>query len=226
MLTRCPLEKIPAIGYHNPIVVVVYLSRVPCMYFDIACLVVVGVSALSGLMKGFLSQVVSVVVLCIAAVSAWYFARPFAVYFHLLLQRTFSQFVFDEALVIGVTGVGIFIVLSFLLGVVGHSIRGRMTTLLALQMWDRILGMCLGAAKGAAIVLVVIGLLRAAHPAVSRVTSTVGYASYYESVQESGAYAMGSFVWDEMYVQWPVISSMFTRITASLGETEPPPEME
>ena len=112
---------------------------------DIIVVMIIGLSALFGFVRGFLREVLSI--------GAWILAG-LATYFGLPILRPFAlQYISHELIADVVTGVAIFLVVLVVASVISHVIT-RSVRESALGPLDRSLGILFGLVRGAAIVSV------------------------------------------------------------------------
>jgi len=188
------------------------------MYFDITCLILICLAALIGILKGFLSQVISVIVLVLSLACAYWLATPFSAYVLAFLGRAFPHLAIDPTLISIITGIVIFALFYFLLGTLLESIKKRMTGTVSMKINDRFFGMIIGAAKGAAAVLLLIALLNSSQDVISRFTSPEGFDAYQKTLSTSGAYAYGNYIIEDIYTRWPSVSNTVNELRIPLPE--------
>lgn len=189
------------------------------MYFDIACLIIICFAALMGIIKGFLSQVISLIVMVVSLACAFWLSEPFSAFIYVFLGRAFPHLAIDPTLVTIITGVCVFALFYFLLGTLLESIKKRMTESVSMKISDRFFGMIIGAAKGAAFVLLLIALLNSSQDVISRFTSPEGFDSYQDTLHASGAYPYGNYLIDEACKKWPAVSNTVYNLRIPLPET-------
>ena len=120
-------------------------------WIDVALGGALAISALVGLMRGFLKEVLSLIAWGAALYAAWLFAQPVA-------ETYVSKFLSDSYIAYIAAFGGIFIGVLFLIGVVNLLIS-QVLKATGLGFLDRLLGLILGTLRGALIgVLIVFGL--------------------------------------------------------------------
>ena len=117
---------------------------------DWAIIAVIAVSALISLTRGFVKEALSLLTWVIAGLVAWMFGGA--------LADLLTGYI-DTPSIRVITACGILFVLTLILGGLINYLIGQLVLVTGLTGTDRFLGMVFGAARGALLVVVVVGLL-------------------------------------------------------------------
>ena len=121
-------------------------------WIDVALGGALAISALVGLMRGFLKEVLSLIAWGAALYAAWLFAQPVA-------ETYVSKFLSDSYIAYIAAFGGIFIGVLFLIGVVNLLIS-QVLKMTGLGFLDRLLGLILGTVRGVLIGALVVFALK------------------------------------------------------------------
>lgn len=111
---------------------------------------IIAVSSLISLKRGFVKEALSLVTWIIAGAIAWMFGGTFSHYL--------APYVATPSLQV-IAACGILFVVTLLLGALVNFLISELVRVTGLSGTDRVLGMVFGAARGALLVVVLVGLL-------------------------------------------------------------------
>lgn len=115
--------------------------------FDIVVLIIVGISCVFGLWRGFVREVISVISWIVALLVAKIYSPAVAPWFERLTANETAQYVLAFA---------VLCFLTLLLGAFINHVLSRVISLVGLQWTDRLLGAAFGVARGIIIVAIIV----------------------------------------------------------------------
>jgi len=190
------------------------------MYLDIGCAIVFSVFGLVGFLKGLLSQVISIVAMVAGLMAALFGTEPVAGWLTGVLTRRASSL--DP----GFVRVGTFIILLFLVYILAASLfeaaKKKLIHSFSLRLSDRMLGMLVGMAKGAAVVLLIVIIADGAQGFVRTITSPQGFERYQQWLDRSEVFGGGRYALGLSRNRSPAVSNMMYQIEQWLpGSVQP-----
>ena len=121
------------------------------IWVDWVILVIVAVSTLISLKRGFVKEALSLVI--------WVAAFVIARTFHPHLQTLLADSIETESVRL-LAAFGILFVGTLIVGAIVNNLIGALVRMTGLTATDRVLGMCFGLARGLVVVVVAVALLR------------------------------------------------------------------
>ncbi len=116
-------------------------------WVDIVILIIVGLSCIFGLWRGFVREVLSLL--------AWVAALLVASYYSSHLAPVFSRFI-DSSTIRHVLAFALLCLITLLLGGLVNHFMSKLINLAGLQVTDRLLGAVFGIARGVIVVAIVV----------------------------------------------------------------------
>ena len=192
------------------------------MQFDIGVLVVIIIVALLGFIKGFWSQVISLLAAGCGVVAIIFAKTPVSEYMFTWLANKYPEIEIDINVIGFVASVCLFIITYFISGIIMEMIKRRIVTSFSIKLSDRMFGLLAGILKGIIIILVAIGLIELSKDYVAGFTSEDGYDQYEHWLGNSKAYNIGCETLGEIEKKIPPFSNLTSRlnITFSGNETD------
>ncbi|MDC6625715.1 CvpA family protein, partial [Leclercia adecarboxylata] len=123
---------------------------VPFTWVDWAIVAIVAISALISLSRGFVKEALSLLTWIIAGVVAWMFGGSLSVYLAGYIETPSARVI---------AGCAIMFIATLLVGAMVNYLIGELIRVTGIEGTDRFLGMAFGAARGALLVVVAVGLL-------------------------------------------------------------------
>jgi membrane protein required for colicin V production len=119
-------------------------------WFDWAIIAVIVISSLISLKRGFVKEALSLVTWIVAGVVAWMFGGA--------LAEHLSEFIATPSVRV-IAACALLFIVTLLVGGLVNFLIGELIRVTGLDGTDRVLGMVFGAARGALLVVVAVGLL-------------------------------------------------------------------
>jgi uncharacterized membrane protein required for colicin V production len=182
------LELRRLIVYHFPFRFRSWQQR-DAMYLDTACIALIGVCALIGLVNGLGAELVSWLASATAAVGVYLVRHWIGGTFMTWLHNRFPQTHFDTVLARFTALIATFFILYLLVSAALDAVRLRVEGNEKPNLLWRLYGLCAGAVKGVALLIVVVWLVDASRPTAARLVGEHNYARYSAALDRAYAVA-------------------------------------
>jgi len=210
------LELRRPIVYHFPFRFRSWHQR-DVMYLDAACIVLIGVCALIGLINGLSAELVSWLAAAGAAAGVYAVRRWVAGAFMTWLHGRFPQTHFDTVLARFTALLVTFFVLYLLISAALDAVRLRIEGDQKPHVLWRVYGLCAGAIKGVALLVVLVWLADASKPTASRLLGAQDYARYTAALDLAHMVAAGRAAADTLRSRGGLVGTVMGNVELAFG---------
>lgn len=185
------------------------------MQLDIGIITLVLLLTLLGFLKGFWSQIISIVAAVVGGLTVYFARGAVSEYLFKLVTEKYPEIDIDISVIQFVSAIFIFVFAYFIAGIILEMIKRRFLISLSLKLSDRLFGLIAGAIKGCAVALVVILIMIISKNYVKSFTSEDGYEHYLNWLNNSKAYHISQDVFIEIEKRMPWFKDTMARLNVT-----------